>query len=232
MDQQASSSSTPRPRLDWLWLACSLIAAAMLAASAWLPLWTMELHAPQYPRGLELTAYGTTLEGDLQEVNTVNHYVGVHPIEVDDIPELALFPYLLGVLVGAVLLGAVFARHWLLRLVLRLGIWGFALGFLVDLQWWLYRSGHDRSGDAPYRIDDFTPRVLGGTRVVNFDSETMVAVGFWLILGAAFLLSFGPPLIRFLVASWRNTGDAGSPAGQLRAQRGATPGPSERRGAA
>lgn len=229
---QASPSSTSRTRFDLLWLACSLLAAVMLAASAWLPLWTMELRAPQYPHGLELTAYGTTLEGDLQEVNTVNHYVGVRPISTDDIPELALFPYLLGALVGALLLGSVFARHWLLRLALRLGVWGFAVGFLVDLQWWLYRSGHDRNADAPYRIEDFTPRVLGGTRVVNFDSETMVASGYWLILGAALLLSFGPPLIRFLVASWRNTGDAGSSAGRLPAQRRPEASASERRGAA
>lgn len=207
-----------RARLDRLWLVCSLVAAVMLLASAWLPLWTMELRAPQYPRGLELTAYGTRIEGDLQEVNTVNHYVGVYPIHVNEIPELALFPYLLAVLVGALLLGSVFARHWALRLVLRLGIWGFALGFLVDLQWWLYRSGHDRSSDAPYRIADFTPRVLGGTRVVNFDSDTMVASGFWLILGAAALLSFGPPIVRFVVASWQNTGDSSSPTAQSRGQ--------------
>ena len=35
-----------------------LVAAGLLVGSAWLPLWTMELRAPQYPRGLELTAFG------------------------------------------------------------------------------------------------------------------------------------------------------------------------------
>ncbi len=194
-----------RARPESLWLACSLIAAVALVASAWLPLWTMELHAPQYPRGLSLVAYGTRLEGDVQEINAVNHYVGVEPVHSESIPELGLFPYLLGALVAVVLVGAWFARGPWSRALVRLSLWGFVVGFLLDLQWWLYRSGHERSGDAPYRIEDFTPRVLGGTKVVNFESETMVSSGYWLILGAALLVTFGPAVIRFLVASWQNT---------------------------
>lgn len=193
--------------IDALWAVCSLTAAGLILLAATQPLWTMELRAPQYPNGLQLTAYGTRLEGDLQEVNSVNHYVGVRPIAEDEIAELALFPYAVAALVAAVLVGAVLARHWLARLAVGLAIWGFALGFLVDLQWWLYRAGHDRLTDAPYRIDDFTPRVLGGTTVVNFESYTMVATGFWLIVAAGLLVTVAPPVVRFLVASWRNTGE-------------------------
>lgn len=192
---------------DRLWVICSGVAAALLVASAWLPLWHMELHAPQYPRGLSLTAYGTRIEGDVQEVNTVNHYVGVEAVHADSIPELALFPYLMGGLVAVVLGGAVVARSRITRAVVGLAVWAFALGFLVDLQWWLYRYGHERSADAPYRIDDFTPRVLGGSQVVNFYSETMVGTGYWLIVLAALLVTVGPVVIRFIHESWQNTGE-------------------------
>lgn len=198
--------------VDRLWFVCSVLAAVLLAAAAWLPLWEMTLHAPQYPRGLTLTAYGTRLEGDIQEVNTVNHYVGVEPISSEAIPELSLFPFLVGGLVVLVLAGAVLARNRILRILVGFSVWAFAIGFLVDLQWWLYRSGHERNADAPYRIDDFAPRVLGGTKVVNFESETMVSIGFWLIVAAAVLVSFGPSVMRFLYASWTNTSD--TPAGQ------------------
>ncbi|MFN8639951.1 MAG: hypothetical protein U0360_11000 [Dehalococcoidia bacterium] len=196
--------------IDPLWFWCSCAAALLLLATAWLPLWTMRLHAPQYPRGLTLTAYGTRIEGDVQEVNTVNHYVGVEPVHSESIPELDFFPFLLGGLIALVVGGAFLARNWILRGVVQLSVWGFAIGFLADLQWWLYRSGHERNIDAPYRIDDFTPRVLGGTKVVNFTSETMVATGFWLILLAGLLVTFGPAVIRFVSASWQNTGDATS----------------------
>jgi copper chaperone NosL len=196
-----------RLHIDRLWLVCSLAAAGLLLAATTQPLWTMELHAPQYPAGLELTAYGTRLEGDIEEVNSINHYVGVRAIHTDDIRELDFFPYAMAALVAALLLGAVFARRRVVRAAIGLSVWGFALGFLLDLQWWLYRSGHDRSADAAYRIDDFTPRVLGGTTVVNFESDTMVAPGFWLIVAAAMLVTVVPLLVRFLVASWRNTAE-------------------------
>lgn len=205
-----------RLHADTLWLVCSVAAAGALLLAATQPLWTMELRAPQYPDGLQLTAYGTRLEGDLDEVNSVNHYVGVQPISNDEIPELELFPYVVSMLVAVVTVGAFMARHRLARIAVGLSVWGFAIGFLADLQWWLYRAGHDRSADAPYRIDDFTPRVLGGTEVVNFESDTMVAAGFWLIVAAALLVTVVPPLVRFLVASWRNTGEQQSLAATAR----------------
>ena len=58
------------------------------------------------------------------------------------------------------------------------------------------------------RLDPFTPRVLGTTSVINFHSEAMVAVGFWLMLLAATALTFGPWLVRFTRESWANTGTA------------------------
>ncbi len=194
-------------QVDRLWFVCAVTAAALVLASAYLPFWTMELTAPQYPQGLELVAYGTHLEGDLQELNTLNHYVGVDPLEPDEIFELRLFPFAIAGLSIALLLGSVFARHRLLRAALALAIWGFAAGFLVDVQWWLYGVGHDLKRDAAMRIDEFTPTVLGGSQVVNFHSESMVAAGFWLIVAAAALVSFGPVVSRFLIATWRNTGD-------------------------
>ena len=39
------------------------------------------MRAPQYPRGLRLYAYGTGLAGDVHEINILNHYIGMPPIE-------------------------------------------------------------------------------------------------------------------------------------------------------
>lgn len=192
-------------RVDRLWAACALVAAIMVFVGAQLPLWEMEMQAPQYPQGLTLVAYGWKMEGDLAEVNALNHYVGVSPINPDDLLELQLFPYAAGALVTALLLGTVLARHWLLKAALAAGAWAMAVGFLVDLQIWLYRTGHSLQPDAPMRMDDFTPKVVGTTQVMNFRNESMVVDGFWLILGAAILVSFGPQVARFLWASWQNT---------------------------
>lgn len=193
-------------RVDRLWAACALLAAVMVFAGSRLPMWHMDMQAPQYPQGLSLTAYGDRMEGDLTEVNALNHYVGIGAINPDEVFELRLFPYAVGLLVSALVLGAVLARTRLLRIGLMLGVWAMAIGFPVDLQMWLYRTGHSVQADAPIRPGDFTPKVIGTTQVLNFRNEAMLVEGFWLILGAALVLSFGPPVIRFLIASWRNTG--------------------------
>lgn len=193
-------------RVDRLWAACALLTAVMVFVGSRLPLWHLDMQAPQYPRGLTLTAYGDRMEGDLTEVNALNHYVGIGAINPDEVFELQLFPYAVAALVTALVLGSVVARHRLLRLGLILGVWSMVIGFLVDLQIWLYRTGHDVQPDAPIRPGEFTPKVIGTTEVLNFHNEAMVVEGFWLLLGAAVVLTFGPPVIRFLMASWRNTG--------------------------
>jgi len=202
----SSASLLQRVREQGIWLMCSLTAAALLAVAAFLPLWGMTFQAPQYPQGLQLTAYGTKLEGDLEEVNMLNHYVGVAPVEPDDIRELELFPYTIVALLAVVVFGGLFARSRLLRAAAAASVWLFILGFLLDIQWWLYRAGHDLNPEAPIRVDEFTARVFGTTKVVNFYSDAAAGPGLWLILSAAVLLTAGPAVMRFLYASWQNTG--------------------------
>lgn len=197
--------SALRP-VDRLWAACSLLAAVMVFAGSRLPMWHLDMQAPQYPKGLTLTAYGDRMVGDLDEVNELNHYVGIGAINPEEVFELRLFPYAVVALVTALVLGAVLARTRVLRGGLMLGVWAMAIGFPVDLQIWLYRTGHSLQADAPIRPGDFTPKVIGTTQVLNFRNEAMLVEGFWLILGAAIVVSVGPAVIRFLVASWRNTG--------------------------
>ncbi len=195
---------------DRVWLTCSLIAAALLTVACFLPLWTMNLIAPQYPAGLELVAYGTTMKGDLSEINALNHYVGIKAIEPENVFELQAFPYAMAVVIG-LLVFAGFQPRWR-NLPVRWIARGLAIavpvGFLIDLQYWLYRYGHDLDRSAPLRIPEFTPNVLGTTRVINFHTEAMVSWGFWLMVAAALVLVAGPWLVRFLYAAWMNTGEA------------------------
>ncbi len=190
---------------DPLWTVSALLAAGLLVTAYFLPLWQMTLLAPQYPNDLHLTAYGTRMVGDLQEINTLNHYAGVKQIVPGDVIELTLFPFLLFGLVGFVVLAA-FSRRRILRLAATAAVWAFPLGFLLDLQYWLYNFGHDLNKEAPLYPGPFTPKVLGRTKVVNFHSECMVSYGFWLVVAAAIIMLLGPKTVRFLRDSWSNTG--------------------------
>ena len=62
----------------------SLILSAariVLLISLFFPYWHMALDAPQYPNGLAVTAFVNHLAGDTREINALNHYIGMRPLE-------------------------------------------------------------------------------------------------------------------------------------------------------
>src|ERR1043165_3552641 len=91
------------------------VAAVLLLALYWVPLWRIQLHAPQYPEGLGLRIWVGQISGakpnDLNSINGLNHYIGMHAIVPDDYPELRLMPWLLGGLVASGLIVALVGRR-------------------------------------------------------------------------------------------------------------------------
>ena len=164
-----------------------LAAAALVALSAQLPLWSMTMRAPQYPNGLHLHAYGTDMAGDLREINILNHYIGMPPIEAPAL-ETSMFPFGVAALVALCLLSP--AHRWLRRLAI-LATTAVPVMILADLQWRLYTFGHSLNPTAPIRLTPFTPLVIGKTAMGNFVSSAMVSWGFALIVTAALLLLLG-----------------------------------------
>lgn len=195
-------------RVDGVWAVCSLIASALILVGAFLPLWKLELVAPQYPKGLFITAYGYDMTGDVTEVNGLNHYVGLKPLEPDNVFELKLFPFGVAGILALIVFGAFKFQTRKQRLLSVLAALSLPAFMLADLQYWLYNYGHDINPEAALHLDPFTPKVLGNTRVLNFHSVTSVSTGFWLLMAAVLALSLGPWLVRFLRDSWRNTGAA------------------------
>ena len=167
--------------------AAAVVAAALAGASAVLPLWSMTMKAPQYPRGLHLYAYGTALGGDVHEINILNHYIGMPPIEAPAL-ETALFPYGIGALVMICLLSPLHDR---LRQLAIASTMATPLMMLADLQWRLYVFGHSLNPRAPIRLPAFTPLVIGETSMGNFISTGMVSWGVACILAAALVLMIG-----------------------------------------
>ena len=94
------------------------VSALALVAGFFLPLWSISLEAPQYPEGIGLQIRVNTITGtkphDLDNINKLNHYIGMKSIEPDAIPELELMPWVLGFLVLAGLAAAALGRRWML----------------------------------------------------------------------------------------------------------------------
>jgi copper chaperone NosL len=168
------------------------LAALLLAAVYVLPLWRIELQAPQYPEGLGLRIWLDRITGekpqDLDSINNLNHYIGMHRIIPSDIPELRYMPWIVAAMIGGGLLAAALGKRRALYgwvAVLAAG----ALAGLADFWKWGYDYGHHLSADAIIRIPgmSYQPPLVGGKQLLNFHAYSWPAAGGLLAIAAVAL---------------------------------------------
>ncbi len=168
------------------------IAALLLGLLFVLPLWRIQLHAPQYPEGLGLRIWINQITGqqpqDLNSINGLNHYIGMKVIAPDDIPELRFMPLLvLGLMATGLLVAAVGRRGPLYAWVTV-----FACGALIGLGdfWrWGYDYGHNLDPHAIIKVPGMTyqPPLLGSKQLLNFTASSWPGAGGWVAVAALFL---------------------------------------------
>ncbi|MFZ2359342.1 MAG: cytochrome C [Anaerolineae bacterium] len=168
-----------------------LLAALLLLVSIFLPYWEMTLFAPQYPKGLTVQAFLNDIQGDVGEIDGLNHYIGMRPLA-----EAATFEKsisIIGVAVLALLvLAAVFVHNrWAALLALPALL--FPVIFLLDLQFWLANFGTnlDPTAALSSSVKPFVPKVLGVGMIAQFKTEAGPAAGLWLAIVASFLVLLG-----------------------------------------
>jgi hypothetical protein len=170
------------------------VAALLLCGLYALPMWRITLEAPQYPKGNELGILISIdkVEGarphDLQNLNGLNHYIGMKPIDADAIPELKYMPIVVGVLVGIGLLVAAIGKRSLILVWLALLLIAGALG-MYDFYMWEYDYGHNLDPHAAIRIEgmSYQPPLIGSKQLLNFTAHSYPAVGFYLIIASGAL---------------------------------------------
>ena len=163
-----------------------LAASALLLGAAFLfPLWRITLQAPQYPEGLGLEIRVNTVTGvrpqDLQNINGLNHYIGMKAIEPDAIPELTLMPLALGALMIAGIVVAAVGRRSLARAWVALFLVGSIAG-LADFWYWQYDYGHHLDVEnAPIKVPGMTyqPPLFGTKQLLNFTATSWPGLGGW-----------------------------------------------------
>lgn len=167
-----------------------MMAALLLMISTFLPYWSMTMTAPQYPKGLKVDVYVNHLEGDMREIDELNHYLGMPPLDEGGQFERSISVISL-VALGLLLVAGVFVHNqW--AGVLALPVLGFPIIFIADLWWILYRYGHsiDPTSALGGAIDPFTPPILGRGLVGQFGTIASFEIGFYLALAAvAFVLA-------------------------------------------
>lgn len=165
-----------------------IAAAVMTVTALTVPLWGFSMSAPQYPgESLHLQVARTGIVGDVHEVETLQHYIGVRfPTEL---PELQWATRGILVLGGLLLVGAFVGAGRpgrVFRALCAAALLTFLVGSAAAVQVRLYRVGHERDRNAPIRaVHDFTPPLVGPVKVGNFTVWSFPHVGALLLLSAA-----------------------------------------------
>jgi copper chaperone NosL len=172
-----------------------LVAASLLlAATPLLPVWRITLIAPQYPEGMGMEIRFNTIAGakehDLENINHLNHYIGMRVIEPADMPELRFMPWIV-VGIAAVGLAAAATRR-------RAALYGWAallcasgVAGMADFWWRTYTYGHTLDLEhAAIQIPGlaYQPPLLGVKQIANFTASAWPAEG-GVLVGVVVLLT-------------------------------------------
>src|SRR5262245_27460333 len=175
---------TPKARI------LAAAAAALMLASSFLPLWQMTMVSNQYPEGLRLWIYTYTLHGDLQEINTLNHYIGMHPLDAEHFAELRFLPVIFGLGALACLAAAALRRRLVTSAALAGGLLA-GMGSMGILFYELYTYGHNLDPKAAIRIKPFMPPPVGTNQLANFHVTSYFHLGSILFILALAALAAG-----------------------------------------
>ncbi len=165
-----------------------LIALTSLAmvATYYLPLWQIQLWAPQYPEGLNMKIWHNHLSGAFDIINGLNHYIGMRLIKEEMFPELHYIGILIGIYIAIGLLTALFNKVYLLKLYVFTGI-AYGAAALYDFYRWGYDYGHNLDTHAAIQVPgmSYQPPVIGYKNLLNFTAYSGPDKGGWIIVVAS-----------------------------------------------
>ncbi|MDX1690276.1 MAG: cytochrome C [Acidimicrobiia bacterium] len=167
------------------------VAAGLLVISILLPYWHLHLQAPQFPDGLDLHAYVNRLEGDVVELEGLNHYVGLDSFEDGAVFERSVAVAAILGIAGLLAAAIVIHSRWVVVFTAPAVL--FPLVFVADLQWWLWRYGHNLDSAAPFAdaVGEFTPPIFGPAEIAQFDTMALPGLGLILATVAAAVTVYG-----------------------------------------
>lgn len=171
------------------------LAALLLIATYFVPVWKIDLNAPQYPEGLGLRIWLNEIGGykpnDLQNINGLNHYIGMKEIVPEAIPELTIMPFIIAFMIMFGLVNAaagkpLLPKIWIILFIV-IGIAG-----LIDFYLWGYNYGHNLDPSAPIKVPGMTyqPPLIGSKQLLNIDAVSLPAAGAYIILASMMITGF------------------------------------------
>ncbi len=164
------------------------ISSLLIAISFFVPIWRIDLFAPQYPEGLVMKIWLDKLTGDVEVINGLNHYIGMKKISVEMFPEFEFLKYIVAAFIVYGLVIAITGSRKILFSYLVVSVICGILA-LYDFYQWGYDYGHNLDSNAPIKVPGmvYQPPILGHKQLLNFDAHSMPDVGGYIVIGSALI---------------------------------------------
>ena len=167
----------------------TILCGLALIVVLFVPLWQIELAAPQYPEGLVLKMYPDKLGGNVEVINGLNHYIGMKTLHADNFIEFTVLSYIIGFFAAFCFLVALInKRKWLN--ILFISFVAFGIIAMIDFYRWNYNYGHDLDPNAPIQVPgmSYQPPIIGYKQLLNFGAYSIPDTGGWIFMGVGLLL--------------------------------------------
>jgi copper chaperone NosL len=189
-----------KSKLSMLSRVLLVVAAAGLIFVLYLPIWRIELDAPQYPEGLALKIHANGLKGNVDIINGLNHYIGMKTLHNEDFIEFTILPYAIIFFSVLFALAAILNRRRWLNLAFFLFV-AFGIIAMVDFWRWEYNYGHNLDPNAAIVVPGmaYQPPLIGFKQLLNFGAYSIPDQGGWIFIGAGVLVLF------CVIMEWRKS---------------------------
>jgi len=176
--------------IGWVRMLVMLCGIALIAV-LFVPMWKIELNAPQYPEGLALLIYPHKLGGNVEIINGLNHYIGMKTLHTKDFIEFTILPYIIIFFSLFCFVTALVNRKQLLVWLTVLFII-FGIVAMYDFWRWEYNYGHDLDPTAAIQIPGmaYQPPLIGYKQLLNFGAYSIPHIGGLIFLGVGVILLF------------------------------------------
>lgn len=168
----------------------AMIDSAAEIGVASMPIWAVSLEAPNYPKeafplGIPVFFHFDGYSGEVHEMNTINHYVGMDPMWIGGTIEREIGIYaLLALSLGMIYFIAFNAKIFNYIMLVPASL---PLLFIADYSYWLYWFGHNLHDWGAFKIKPFMPTVFGDGKIAQFTTHSYPTIGFYLIVAIGFL---------------------------------------------
>jgi len=166
-----------------------LIAGSLFIGSLFVPMWRIELEAPQYPEGLVLQLHANKIGGDVEIINGLNHYIGMATLHTENFFEFTVLPYLFGAF-AIISLALIFINNRKAVLAFFTFFVLFVILAGIDFYRWNYEYGHNLDPNAAIKVPGmaYQPPLIGYKQLLNFGAYSIPDIGGWMLTGAGILL--------------------------------------------